>query len=253
MITKNQLIISCTFNGLNTIMFIYYIYDIIQHSTDLEHITRWAYYLNSIFTTICLSCDIILYMSQKPEIQYDYKLLNEKNDENYVEALNDWNRNKFSPICNSLSYFVLIGFWAIYLIGDNLLLVHKSVKSWFNSIYHHLIITIIIIIDLFVSNRKQHPFNKNYLLTIIGIYATYCMIIAVEKYYFGRNAYIFMKESSKSFLVLCSFLTMSLVISCYFIHIYLIKLKCNYESDKEDKEDSEKLLEDSTADFSEQI
>ena len=253
MITKNQLIISCIFNGFNTIMFIYYIYDIIQHPTDLEHITRWAYYLNSIFTTICLSCDIILYISKKQEIRYDYKLLNEKNDECFVEALNDWNRNKYSIICNSLSYFVLIGFWTIYLIGDNLLLVHKSVKSWFNSLYHHLIITVIIIIDLFVSNRKPHTFNQNYLLTIIGIYTIYCVIITVEKYYFGRNAYIFMKEATKSFLAICAFLTMILIIFSYFIHIYLIKLKCGNENNKEDKENCERLLEDISTDFSEQI
>ena len=244
MITKNQFILSCIFNGSNTIMFIYYIYDIIQHPTDLEHITRWSYYLNSIFTTICLSCDIILYMSKKSEIEDDYELINQKNNECFIITLNDWNRNKFSPICNSLSYFVLIGFWIIYLIGDNLLLVHKSVKSWFNSIYFHLIITIIIVIDLFSSNRKPHIFNQNYLLIITSIYATYCGIITVEKYYFGRNAYIFMKNASGIFLGFCAFLGMILIILSYFIHIYLIKLKSDYKNNKEVKEYCEKLLED---------
>ena len=122
-------------------------------------------------------------------------------------------------------------------------------KSWFNSIYHHLIITIIILIDLFSSNRKPHIFNQNYFLIIIGIYVAYCGIITVEKYYFGRNAYIFMKNASGIFLGFCAFLGMILIILSYFIHIYLIKLKSGYKNNKEVKEYCEKLLEDGTEEW----
>ena len=225
MITKNQLIISCIFNGTNTIMLFYYIWDIIMRPSDLEHITRWSYYLNSIFTTICLFCDIVLYFQQS-DSQNDYKLLTDDNiKNNSIEKLNDWNRNKFSPVCNSISYFVLIGFWTIYFFGNDILFVNANIKSWFNSYYHHLIITIIIIIDLFVSNRKPHNFSWTYMIIIFATYFSYCLIIIIEKYYFHRNAYIFMKGSSLVFLIFCMCITMIFLMISYLIHIYLIKIK----------------------------
>ena len=120
MVSKNQLIISCIFNGLNFIMLIYYLYDIILiHTIDLEHITRLSYYFNSFFTTVCLICDIILYCTDKESNNVEsqsYKLMSD-NGENEnkdmrisIEKLNDWNRNHYGVIFNSCGYFVLIAF-----------------------------------------------------------------------------------------------------------------------------------------------
>ena len=114
MLTKKQLIISCIFNGGNALFLIYYIYDVISRPLELEHITRWSYYLNSIFTTICLYCDIMEYFSQE-ETEINYNLfLDDKNNKhkNKIQELNDWNRNKYGVICNTLCYFVSIGFWS---------------------------------------------------------------------------------------------------------------------------------------------
>lgn len=243
MVTKNQLIISCIFNGTNTIMLFYYIWDIIMRPSDLEHITRWSYYLNSIFTSICLFCDIILFFQQS-DSQSDYKLIiDENNKNNPIEKLNDWNRNKFSPVCNSISYFVLIGFWTIYFLGNDILFVNANIRSWFNSYYHHLIITIIVIIDLFVSNRKPHPFSWTYMSIIFATYFAYCLIIVIEKYFFKRDAYIFMKKSSFLFLIFCLCITMIFLMISYLIHIYLIKIKLGECCEKKD----ENLLNDEGA------
>ena len=161
MITKNQLIISCIFNGGNLLFLIYYIYDIFERPTDLEHITRWSYYLNSIYTIICLYCDIFEYISQNDEnnieSQMNYNLMiDDKNDycKKTLKKLNDWNRNKFGVICNSLCYFVSIGFWSLFFLGNTFMQVSKSIKNLFNCIYHHCIIQIIIIIDIFTFDRK---------------------------------------------------------------------------------------------------
>ena len=220
-------------------MLIYYIYDIIIRPKDLEHITRWSYYLNSIFTTLCLICDILLYIQKDENIsklECDYNLMIDNeiiNNNNCVEKLNDWNRNKFSPICNSFSYFVLIGFWLLYFFGNDILFVNANIRSWFNSYYHHLIITIIIIIDLFFSNRKPHSFSYSDIIIIISIYITYCLIIVVEKYLFKRNAYIFMQNPSFLFLLLCTFMTVVFLIISYLIHLFLIKLKLGFDNKKE--------------------
>ena len=232
MFTKNQLLISCIFNGGNTLFLIYYIYDIIVRPTDLEHITRWSYYLNSIFTTICLFCDILEYISQENkeniETELNYNLLTDeknKGQKNHLKELSDWNRNKFGVICNSLCYFVSIGFWSLFFLGNNAMLVSKSIKNVFNCIYHHCIIQIVIIVDLFVFKRKTHKYSWLYFGIIYSIFILYCIIIYVEKYIFGRNAYFFMNGSSKMFLILCLIISSLLLYVSYLIHIYLIELK----------------------------
>ncbi len=230
MITKKQLIISCIFNGGNVLFLLYYIYDIFVRYTDLEHITRWSYYLNSIYTSICLYCDIMQFISQEDkdnlDSQLNYKLLIEEKNDKLLE-LNHWNRNKFGVICNTLCYFVSIGFWSLFFFGNNIMLVSKSIKNLFNCIYHHCIIQIIVIVDIFAFKREIHKFNWNYFGIIYSIFISYCIIIYLEKYIFGRNAYYFMNGSSKMFLILCLIIGSALLFICYLIHIYLIEFKYN--------------------------
>ena len=247
MLTKNQLIISCIFNGGNALFLIYYIYNIIARPTDFEHITRWSYYLNSIFTTICLYCDIMEYFTQENNgnieslMQYNL-LIDDKNNEQKIKIieLNDWNRNKFGVICNTLSYFVSIGFWLLYVFGNNFMLVSKSIKNLFNCIYHHCIIQIIIIVDIFAFKRKTHKFSWLYFGIIYSVYILYCIIIYLEKYIFGRNAYFFMDGSSKIFLALCLIISSLLLFISYLIHIYLIEFK-NKDSNKQENLIDERL------------
>lgn len=235
MVSKNQLIISCIFNGLNFIMLIYYLYDIILiHTIDLEHITRLSYYFNSFFTTVCLICDVFLYFSDKEGNSIEsqsYKLMSD-NGENEnkdmrisIEKLNDWNRNHYGVIFNSFGYFVLIGFWLLYFFGNSVMLVSKNVRSWFNSYYHHLVIQIITVIDIFASDRKRIEFSWNQFSIIGGLYIIYCVAIAVEKYIFGRNSYYFMEGKSAIYLTFCAVLTSFFLYLCYWIHILLIELK----------------------------
>ena len=242
MVTKKQLILSCIFNGLNTIMFIYYIYDIYLRPIDLEHITRWTYYLNSIFTTICLLCDIILYYTQidkdSIESENNYSLMDENklDNINYFEKLNDWNRNEYGVIVNSMGYFVLIGFWSLYFFGNKIMLVSKNVRSWFNSYYHHLFIQIIVVIDIVASKRRPMNFSWKQLGIIVALYAIYCIMIAAEKYIIGRNAYYFMEGKSVLFLLFCAIFTSLFLYISYRIHISLVN---NFNGDeKENKENN---------------
>lgn len=232
MVTKKQLIISLLFNGANAIMFLYYIYDIYLRPVDLEHITRITYYLNCIFTTICLICDISLYylkiIEENMVLNQNYKLMNENEEKgNFFENLNDFNRNKIGVIFNPFSYFVSIGFWSLYFFGNKIMLVSKNVRSWYNAYYHHLIIQIIILIDIFASNRKQIKFCWKEFGIIWGIFAIYCLGITFEKYFLQRNAYYFMEGKSFIFLIFCFAITSFFLYICYVIHIYLIEFKIN--------------------------
>lgn len=248
MVTKKQLILSCVFNGLNTIMLIYYIYDISIRPSDLEHITRLSYYINSIFTTTCLICDIFLYYIQLNEenfeSQQNYKLMNENQEKKgLLERINDFNRNKFGVIFNPLSYFVAIGFWCLYFFGNTVMLVSKNVRSWFNCYYHHLIIQIIILIDIFASERKPIKFSWKQFGIIFGLYSIYCIGIGIEKLFIQRNAYYFMEGKSIVFLICCFLLAGLLLYICYLIHIYLIEYKFNKLDDNyEDKNVCNKIF-----------
>ena len=245
MITKNQLIISCVFNGGNLIFLLYYIYDIIVRTTDLEHITRWSYYLNSIYTTICLYCDIFEYLSQDDKEKMNYNLMSD--DENdKLKELNNWNRNKFGVICNTLCYFVSLGFWSLFFFGNSLMQVTQSIKSVFNCLYHHCIIQIIVIVDIFAFERKMHCFSWLYFGIIYSIFILYAIIIYFEKFIFGRNAYYFMNGSSKIFLFLCLIISSFLLYISYLLHIYLIEFK--YKKIKK-----EKILIDNREDYEKEI
>ena len=161
-----------------------------------------------------------------------------KDNKNSLEKLNDWNRNKYGPICNSLSYFVLIGFWSLYFFGNKIMLVTKNVRSWFNSYYHHLIIQIIVLIDLFASDRKKIKFSWTQFGIIGGIYVAYCLIIGVEKYILGRNSYYFMDGKSLIFLIVCFLLTSIVLYISYLIHIYLVEFKLNKLKDSGEENDA---------------
>jgi len=250
MVTKTQLITSIIFNGTNTIMFIYYIYDILLRPIDLEHITRWCYYINSIFTTLCLICDIYLYYTQIDKENFEsaqnYILMNDNEEKKELfEKINDWNRNKYGVICNTFSYYVLIGFWSLYFFGNKIMLVNKNVRSWFNSYYHHLIIQIIILIDIFVSGRKNLFFSWKQFGIILGLYSIYCAIITFEKYVIGRNAYYFMEGKSFIFLIFCYVLSSLCLYISYLIHLYLVEFKfekLNYRGEENEKDPCNKLF-----------
>lgn len=256
MVRKNQLLISIIFNGGNIPFFIYYIYDSLKYPINFLHITRLSYYLNSIFTTISLICDIMIYLSEKDELniesEMNYNLMSDNNKQNTdsknkinIKTLDDWNKNKFGNVCNSLGYFVSLGFWFLFFFGNNTMQISKSIKSIFNCIYHHSIIQIIVIIDIFNSERKKHIFSWIYFSIIFAIFVLYCVVIYIEKYYFEKNAYYFMDNKSKLFLFFCfGFSTIFLFLS-YLLNIFIIdaKIKIMKGEKKEENEESKNKID----------
>jgi len=234
MVQEKQLITSIILNGGNFPFLIYYIYDALMHPIDFLHITRWSYFLNSIFTTIILICDIILYLSEREEsnLEIDYNLMIDKENNmqrfdliNKIKTLDDWNNNKYGNVCNSLGYFVSVGFWFLFFFGNNIMQISKSIKSVFNCIYHHLIIQIIVIINIFSKDRKKHYFSWIYFSFIFGIFLLYCIVIYIEKYYFDANAYKFMDNKSKLFLFFCFLVSSLFLFLCYLLNIFIIDIK----------------------------
>ena len=245
MATKNQLIISSIFNGGNLLALIYYIYEIMITYSDLDQITRLSYYLNSIFTTICFLCDLFEYFLQENkdniEAQMNYVLITDDEKSNglpvIIQHLNDWNRNKFGVICNTFCYFVSIGFWLLFFLGNDIMLISKSIKNLFNCIYHHCIIQIIITIDIYTFKRRIHNFSFFYFYIIYSLFILYCIMLFIEKYYFEINAYYFMINISNSFLLVCFIIGSFVLFISYLFYIYLIEL-----FNKNDKEQTQNII-----------
>ena len=253
MVNKKQLIISIIFNGVNIFFFIYYIYDSYFHQIDLLHITRWSYFLNSIYTTKCLICDIIIYISENEEtvIDMNYKLITDKEKKDvkyYIKLIDDWNKNKYGNICNSLGYFVSVGFWCLFFFGNNIMQISQSIKNIFNCIYHHIIIQIIIIINIFNSDRKKHYFSWYYFGILFFIYFIYCIFIGIEKYYYQKNAYYFMYDKSKLFLFFCFVFSSIFLFLSYLLNIFILDIKYSIvnkdNKDKANKDTEKNFTED---------
>ena len=258
MVKKTQLIISIIFNGGNFPFLIYYLYDSIIHPIDFLHVTRWSYFLNSIYTTICLICDIIIYTSEKEgenfELDMNYNLMIDKDNNkkkkdllNETKILDNWNKNKYGNVCNSLGYFVSFGFWSLFFLGNSTMQISKSIKSVFNCIYHHCIIQTIVIINIFCSERKKHNFSWFYFGIIFGIYLLYVFIICIEKYFYNKNAYFFMENKSKLFLFFCFVFSSLFLFLSYLFNIFIIDIigkinKNKFNEDNEEEKDAEKNL-----------
>lgn len=240
MVEKSQLITSIIINGGNTFFLIYYIYDSFIHPIDLLHITRWSFFLNSLFTTICLFCDIIIYNIEKEEsiIDMNYNLMidkdinkKEKNLISRIKTLDDFNKNKYGIVCNTFCYFVSLGFLFLFFFENDIMQVSKSIKNLFNCIYHHFIIQIIIIINVFISERKKHFFSWFYLNIIFAVYILYIIIICFEKYFLGINAYLFMRDKTNLFLFFCFIFSSLFLFLCYLLNMYIINFRSNKNKD----------------------
>ena len=234
-ISKNRLIISIIFFGTNTIIFVFYLKELFFNPHLIKYLTFLSYYANSIFLFLCLLCDILLYIknpsSDDEQMEKDYNLItdNDTKENNYeitwIEHLNNWNRNKYGIICNSFSFFVSISFWILFFLGEEYIRVSNTFYAFLSTVNLHLIISIFVIIDIFISKR-EHKFSNEYFCIILTLFLIYSVVTGINKYVFNVNPYAFMNGS---FIFLIGYLLLSVFILyiSYWLNVYLINLKKN--------------------------
>ena len=231
-ITKSQLISSIIFNGGNTFIFIFLLKALYLNPGILKFLTYLSYCANSIFLFFCLLCDIFLYLNSDKnsfESETDYKLIeaDEENDKQsfWFERLNDWNRNTYSLICNPFSIFVTISFWILYFLGESYIKVSPGFYPMSRTFYLHLVITILIIIDIFVSKRKKITIFKYYDI-VSELFLLYCLAIIIMKFKYNILPYAFL-NSGIIFLLFYMIISFILLHLCYYINIWLVNLSNN--------------------------
>jgi hypothetical protein len=232
-ITKAQLISSIIFNGGNSIIFLFFLKALFYNQRILFYLTYLSYCANSIYLLFCLICDIFIYLKEKnseENVMNYYKLLeaddDKDNNKTWIEKLNNWNRNNYGIICNTFSFFVTICFWTLYFMGESYIKISSGFYSMLRTFYLHLIITIIIIIDIY--NRKRNCiYSCRDINIIFTLFLIYTIFIAIIKFYFNINPYAFM-HSSWGLLMIFIFIFFLILYFCYRLNLWLI----NYINDK---------------------
>lgn len=130
-----------------------------------------------------------------------YLLLNVISDSNFfftknekIEFLNDFSRNKMAQIVNSFSYMVFFTYWLAVLMGPKVMKFPLKFNRRVNSLWHHGLITILILLDLFLHEHEQINFNFYDAIIISIFFVCYGITLAVEHFKYKVTPYKFMKK-----------------------------------------------------------
>ena len=209
-ITKKQFITTCIINGINTIFyFIGYSYGFDYR--QLVFITIITLDFNSIYLFLTFICDLSIFVFNSEKL----------------ENMNDILRNKIAHVINPISYFVTFMFWVLIITGGIKDAFEDTIAIIY-SIYAHFIISILIIIDLFVADHKRHYFSWITLIFIFVYVFLYLILLCVVTFKYDDPPYHFLEDIKIWALLLYFALFSVIIILCYFLQIYLMKIKYLY-------------------------
>ena len=197
---------------INTIMFLRIIIFFPYHRL-ITHETLWSYYLSSIYLIGIFIIDTNL---------FKYK-------SSSLEKYNSFFRNYFSVVAYSYCYAITIEFWLILFFGlafgTNPFAEEKVISKTviFDTLYLHFGITIIMLIDLFCTERKLVK-NKSLIFIINVIFFWYCVVVLFTNYVLFKPAYPFMKDAGVILMVIVFIISLVLVNFSYYLHLFLVKL-----------------------------
>ena len=173
------------------------------------HITNWSFFLSSIYLISIMICDTSLYFFSSKKL----------------EKFNHFIRNSFSNIAFPFCFMITIGFWGILLIG----IIIKadtfyksgtkfSAQRILINLHLHLGIAIMMIADIFLSERDEIKLNWCSSITNTLIFITYSIVICVAKYKFDYNAYVIMENLNFGGMILLGIIIYAILVGCIFIY-----------------------------------
>ena len=160
-------------------------------------------YLNFIYLFICFICDISFCCTTK------------------LRKLNNYTRNTLCHILNPLSYFrTIVAYFDSYYKNK---FYHEDEIKFFCSFFS----SIIVILDLFISNHKKHKFSSKTIsiISLFLIVLEFFYLITNHGYKYYEPPFSFLKNISFwSYIGLC-FLSLVIIIPCYLLNIFIIAYK----------------------------
>jgi len=197
---------------INTLMFIRVVIFFPYHRL-ITHETLWSFYLSSIYLIAIFIIDTNLFNCKS----------------SLSESYNSFFRNYFSVVAYSYCYTITIEFWLILFLGlafgSNPFSEEKVISKTilYDTLYLHLGITIIMLIDLFCTKRKLVK-NKTLIFIINVIFFWYCVVVLFTNYVLFKPAYPFMKDAGVILMVIVFIVSLILVNFSYYLHIFLVKI-----------------------------
>ena len=207
-VTKCQFITSFIIYGLNSLIALGSLALIFFHTKLIFLLLSiWVYYMNSLYLCINLICDFNLYINKSTKL----------------EKLNKWNRNTYSQICNTFTYFVFILFWSLFLLGKDFKEYgHYGLMGTLINLYIQFLITVFCILDIIIHEHKKISFKiKNFIIIII-IFTLYMVVCVIGKYVLRFSPYAFIKKGNIKQLIVAMFIFYIILYNCYCFHIWLI-------------------------------
>ena len=177
------------------------------------HETLWSFFLSSFYLISIFISDTNLYLFKSSSL----------------EKYNSFIRNYFSVVAYSYCYTITIEFWLILFFGltfgTNPFSEQKTISrvALYDTLYLHLGITLIMILDLICSKRKLVK-NKTLIFIINFIFFWYCVVVLCTNYVLFRPAYPFMKDAGVILMVVIFIISLTLVNLSYYLHLLLVKI-----------------------------
>lgn len=206
-IGKREFILSLIFNGINTGLWIYYIYYSIKNPHVFVFLTYITYHLNSLYLFTCLLCDIAFFCFNTTKL----------------ECFNDFNRNKYGIVVRTMSILVFFLYWSLKFTGGMRDLV--DLLDTIKTIYLHLIITVFVIIDLFSANINRHRFSFIYIGFCTLYFILYFADCGVSTFVYNYPPYPFLEHISLKGISIYAGVFYLVLIFCYYCQVLMFDIK----------------------------
>ena len=194
----------------------------------------WSYLLSVTYLFSISVCDTcLLWFSSKKLEKYYYFI-----------------KNNFSDIAFPYTFMVFFSSWGVYFIGlifgvETFLRPGQKIelKHIIINANVHLAITVMLVVELFLNERKEVKLNWYSPIANISIYIAYVILVSISKFGFGYNPYPFMEELNAGGMVLVGFVILLLLVECFFGYLFLTnKIRKYCFKETESGEDNNDLL-----------
>ena len=217
--------------GLIFVQLLFFIYTFkkIPFSFIIHHLTNWSFIMSSIYLFLILIFDTNLYIFSSEKF----------------ESINFIIRNSYSKIAFPYCFMITITYWLFLIFGlfFNINMYSKTrpkrvlLRILFNT-YLHLGVTLIMILDLFLTKREKVKFTFSSFIINTIIFIIFSILTYYRKFIKKINVYIFMERMD----LLCSFFVAVIVYLCLIISFFIymkISNKINYEYINEKENNTE--------------
>lgn len=202
------------------------------------HATNWSFILSSIYLFSVCICDTSLYCFTSKKL----------------EKFNHFMRNSFSIIAYPYCFMITIGFWLILVVG----LIVKSdtftksgtkiiIQKILMTLYLHLGITILMVAELFLSDKEEVKINWCSGIANTAVFIIYGAVVFIAKFKYDLNAYIFMEELNLGGMILVAVTIFVILILSVVLHkVISNKINKHYILQLDNGEDENFLENDNT-------